>query len=220
MRLCWKLGTYQLTGSLSTVLKNGQNIAEWILELDRGEGIPHEGNYSKWLETKAKRFAEEKKQETANAKAIASELEWIRSNPKAKGNKSKARLSRYEALLAAAAPKELRNSGQIWIPPGPRLGDIVLDVNNVRKSFGDRLLIDNLTFSMPRSGILGVIGPNGAGKVRFLPYMLLLVFHALSAGHTDITLVLNVSNFKTATVDVDQNDSWTRTAGLWRNPLG
>ena len=220
MRLCLKLGTYQLTGSLSTILKNGQNIAEWILELDRGEGIPHEGNYSKWLETKAKRFAEEKKQETANAKAIASELEWIRSNPKAKGNKSKARLSRYEELLAAAAPKELRNSGQIWIPPGPRLGDIVLDVNNVRKSFGDRLLIDNLTFSMPRSGILGVIGPNGAGKVCFLPYMLLLVFHALSAGHTDITLVLNVSNFKTATVDVDQNDSWTRTAGLWRNPLG
>ena len=141
-----------------------ENVAEWILELDRGEGIPHEGNYSKWLETKNKRFAEEKKQETANAKAIQAELEWIRSNPKAKGNKSKARLNRYEELLAAAAPKELRNSGQIWIPPGPRLGDVVLEVNNLRKSFDGRLLINDLSFSMPKSGIVGVIGPNGAGK--------------------------------------------------------
>lgn len=175
------------------ILNNRQNIAEWILELDRGEGIPHEGNYSKWLETKAKRFAEEKKQETANAKAIASELEWIRSNPKAKGNKSKARLNRYEELLAAAAPKELRNSGQIWIPPGPRLGDIVLEVNNVRKSFGDRLLIDNLSFSMPRSGILGVIGPNGAGKVCFPPF----VFPCEKCKSCDVTLVLNISRFFT-----------------------
>jgi len=149
-----------------------ENVAEWILELDRGEGIPHEGNYSKWLETKNRRFEAEKKQETANAKAIQAELEWIRSNPKAKGNKSKARLNRYEELLSAAAPKELRNSGQIWIPPGPRLGDVVLDVNNVRKSFDGRLLIDDLSFSMPKSGIVGVVGPNGAGKTTLIKMIL------------------------------------------------
>ena len=149
-----------------------ENCAEWILELDRGEGIPFEGSYSKWLDAKNKRFAEEKKQETAMAKAIQAELEWIRSNPKAKGNKSKARLNRYEELLAAAAPKELRNSGQIWIPPGPRLGDVVLEVKNLRKSFDDRLLIKDLSFSLPRSGIVGVIGPNGAGKSTLIKMIL------------------------------------------------
>ena len=139
-----------------------ENVAEWILELDRGEGIPHEGNYSSWLEAKNKRLAEEKKKETAAAKAVAAELEWIRSNPKAKGNKSKARLNRYEELLASAAPNELRNAGQIYIPPGPRLGDVVVDITGVRKSFDDRLLIDDLNFSLPPAGIVGVIGPNGA----------------------------------------------------------
>lgn len=112
-----------------------ENVAQWILELDRGEGIPHEGNYSSWLEAKSKRLEGEQKQQTAAAKAIAAELEWVRSNPKAKGNKSKARLNRYEELLAAAAPKELRNAGQIYIPPGPRLGDVVIEVENLRKSY-------------------------------------------------------------------------------------
>ena len=140
-----------------------ENVAEWILELDRGEGIPHEGNYSSWLETRNKRLEGEKKQQTAAAKAVQSELEWIRSNPKAKGNKSKARLNRYDELLAAAAPQELRNAGQIYIPPGPRLGEKVLDIQNLRKSFDGRLLIDDLSFSMPKAGIVGVIGPNGAG---------------------------------------------------------
>ena len=149
-----------------------ENVAEWILELDRGEGIPHEGNYSKWLETKSLRFAQEKKEETANAKAVQTELEWIRGNPKAKGNKSKARLNRYDELLAQAAPSELRNAGQIWIPPGPRLGDVVLDVKNLRKCFGDRVLIDDLSFSMPKNGILGVIGPNGAGKSTLIKMIL------------------------------------------------
>lgn len=139
-----------------------ENVAKWILELDRGEGIPFEGNYSAWLEAKNKRLSEEKKQETAAAKAVAAELEWIRSNPKAKSKKSKARLNRYDELLAAAAPKELRNAGQIYIPPGPRLGDIVVEAKNLRKSFGDRLLIDDLSFSLPPAGIVGVIGPNGA----------------------------------------------------------
>jgi sulfate-transporting ATPase len=125
-------------------------------------GIPHEGNYSAWLEAKSKRLAGEKKKETAAAKAVDAELEWIRSNPKAKGNKSKARLNRYDELLSAAAPTELRNAGQIYIPPGPRLGDVVIDMTNLRKSFGDRLLIDDLTLSLPPAGIVGIIGPNGA----------------------------------------------------------
>lgn len=139
-----------------------ENVAEWILELDRGKGIPHKGNYSSWLEAKDKRLKEERKSETAAAKAVATELEWIRTNPKAKGNKSKARLNRYEELLDAAAPKELRQAGQIYIPPGPRLGDVVIDVDNLRKSYGNRLLFDNLEFSLPPAGIVGVIGPNGA----------------------------------------------------------
>lgn len=137
------------------------NVAGWILELDRGAGIPHEGNYADFLEAKNKRLAEEKKAETAMAKAVQSELEWIRTNPKAKGNKSKARLNRYEELLSAAAPKELRNAGQIYIPPGPRLGDVVIDVTNLKKSFGERLLINDLSFSLPPAGIVGVVGPNG-----------------------------------------------------------
>lgn len=135
-----------------------ENVAQWILELDRGEGIPFEGNYSAWLEAKNKRLQEEKKQQTAAAKAVAAELEWIRSSPKAKGNKSKARLNRYEELLSAAPP----SAGLIYIPPGPRLGDVVIEATNVRKSFGDRLLIDDLSFSLPPAGIVGVIGPNGA----------------------------------------------------------
>lgn len=139
-----------------------ENVAEWILELDRGVGIPHKGNYSSWLEAKNKRLAEERKGDTAAAKAVASELEWIRSNPKAKSKKSKARLTRYEELLQAAAPRELRNSGQIYIPPGPRLGGVVIDIKNLRKSFEGRLLFDGLDLSLPPAGIVGVIGPNGA----------------------------------------------------------
>lgn len=143
-----------------------ENVAQWILELDRGEGIPFEGNYSVWLESKAKRLEGEKKIETAASRAVASELEWVRSNPKARATKSKARLNRYDELLLAAAPTEMRNSGQIYIPPGPRLGSVVVDVKNVRKSFGDRLLIDGMDFSLPANGIVGVVGPNGAGKER------------------------------------------------------
>ena len=139
-----------------------ENVAEWILELDRGKGIPHEGNYSSWLAAKSQRLADEKKKDTAAAKAVEAELEWIRSNPKAKGNKSKARLNRYDELLSAAAPSELRNAGQIYIPPGPRLGNVVVEASNLRKSYGDRLLMDDLTFSLPPAGIVGVVGPNGA----------------------------------------------------------
>lgn len=141
-----------------------ENVSQWILELDRGQGIPFEGNYSQWLEAKNNRLAGEKKSESKAARNVAAELEWIRSNPKAKGTKSKARLKRYDELLLSSAPTELRNEGQIYIPPGPRLGDVVIDVQGVKKAFGDRLLIDNLEFSLPKAGIVGVIGPNGAGK--------------------------------------------------------
>jgi len=167
-----------------------ENVAQWILELDRGEGIPHEGCYSTWLEAKDKRLNEEKKSETAGAKAVSAELEWIRSNPKAKGNKSKARLNRYDELLAAAAPTELRNSGQIYIPPGPRLGDKVIDVRNLRKSFEDRLLIDDLNFEMPKAGIVGVIGPNGAGKSTLIK--MLLGKEAPDSGEIDIGSSVNI----------------------------
>ncbi|KAL9187928.1 hypothetical protein ACHAXT_006306 [Thalassiosira profunda] len=149
-----------------------ENVAEWILELDRGQGIPFEGNYSQWLESKNKRLEGEKKSQTAAAKAVAAELEWVRSNPKAKGTKSKARLKRYDELLLAAAPSEMRTEGQIYIPPGPRLGDVVIDVNGVRKAFGDRLLIEGLDFNLPKAGIVGVIGPNGAGKSTLIKMLM------------------------------------------------
>jgi sulfate-transporting ATPase len=162
------------------------NVAGWILELDRGKGYPHEGNYETFLEAKTNRLEQEKKDQTASSKAVANELEWIRTNPKAKGTKSKARLTRYEELLSAAAPKELRNAGQIYIPPGPRLGNEVVEVVNLRKSFGDRLLIDDLSFSLPPAGIVGVVGPNGTGthclesmdSIRYVwcPYRSLLYF--------------------------------------------
>jgi len=149
-----------------------ENVAQWILELDRGEGIPFEGNYSGWLETKNKRLEAEKKQESSAAKAVAAELEWIRSNPKNQASKNKARLNRYEELLLAAAPTELRNAGQIYIPPGPRLGDLVIDAEELRKSFDQRLLIDKLNFSLPKAGIVGVIGPNGAGKTTLVKMLM------------------------------------------------
>src|SRR5260221_4077688 len=140
------------------------NVAKWILELDRGEGHPFEGNYSGWLELKAKRLKDEEKQGDARARMLARELEWVRSSPKARQAKSKARLNRYEEMMAEAQ-KEGRDAGfEIVIPPGPRLGSEVVLFEGVNKSFGDRLLIENLTFKLPRGGIVGVIGPNGAGK--------------------------------------------------------
>src|SRR6187401_2725255 len=140
------------------------NVAKWILELDRGEGHPFEGNYSGWLELKAKRLKDEEKQADARERMLARELEWVRSSPKARQAKSKARLARYDEMVAEAQ-KEARDPAlEIVIPPGPRLGGEVVSFEGVSKSFGDRMLIDNLTFKLPRSGIVGVIGPNGAGK--------------------------------------------------------
>jgi ATP-binding cassette ChvD family protein len=139
------------------------NVAGWILELDRGRGIPYEGNYSSWLEQKAARLAQEEKSEVARQKTIASELEWVRQNPKGRRTKSKARLANYESLLAEEANVRL-DQVQIHIPAGPRLGDLVVEAEHLRKGFGDRLLIDDLSFSLPRGGIVGIIGANGAGK--------------------------------------------------------
>ena len=138
-------------------------VAGWILELDRGQGIPYEGNYSGWLEQKHKRLEQEGRAEDARVKSLSRELEWVRSAPKARQSKSKARLSAYEKLLEQ--DKENRSeTTKISIPAGPRLGDVVIEANNLEKAFGDRLLIDDLNFRLPPGGIVGVIGPNGAGK--------------------------------------------------------
>jgi ATP-binding cassette ChvD family protein len=139
------------------------NVAGWILELDRGAGIPWEGNYSSWLEQKRKRLEGEEKTESARQRTLARELEWVRASPRARQAKSKARLAAYEQLLAEEAQKR-EESTEISIPPGPRLGDLVVKAEGLSKSFGDRLLIENLSFNLPRGGIVGVIGPNGAGK--------------------------------------------------------
>lgn len=146
------------------------NVAGWILELDRGSGIPWEGNYSSWLEQKSARLLLEEKQETNRQKAMKAELEWVRSNPKGRHAKSKARLAKFEELSSVDVQK--RNETQeIYIPPGPRLGDVVFEANNICKGFGDRLLINNLNFKLPPGGIVGIIGPNGAGKTTLFRMM-------------------------------------------------
>lgn len=146
------------------------NVAGWILELDRGSGIPWEGNYSSWLDQKSARLLQEEKQESSRQKAMKQELEWVRSNPKGRHAKSKARLARFEELSSVEVQK--RNETQeIYIPPGPRLGDVVIEADNISKAFGDRLLINNLSFKLPPGGIVGIIGPNGAGKTTLFRMM-------------------------------------------------
>src|SRR5213079_527758 len=139
------------------------NVAGWILELDRGRGLPFKGNYSSWLEQKQARLAVEEKQESARRRTLARELEWVRMSPRARHAKSKARLGAYERLYAEEQNVKL-DRVEIHIPSGPRLGDLVIDAEGVRKGFGERLLVDDLTFSLPPAGIVGVVGPNGAGK--------------------------------------------------------
>ena len=140
------------------------DVAEWILELDRGRGYPFKGNYSGWLEQKSARLAQEEKQESARQRKLKQELEWVRQSPRARQAKSKARLGAYEDLLAKANKAGAGDPAEISIPPGPRLGDVVIEADKLVKGFGERLLFDELSFRLPRSGIVGVIGPNGAGK--------------------------------------------------------
>jgi sulfate-transporting ATPase len=139
------------------------NVAGWILELDRGHGIPWEGNYSSWLEQKEQRLKQEDASEKARRKAMQSELEWVRSNPKGRQAKSKARLKQFEEI-SSSAYQSRNETNEIYIPPGPRLGDVVIEVSDLRKGFGDKLLMDGLSFALPPGGIVGIIGPNGAGK--------------------------------------------------------
>lgn len=146
------------------------NVAGWILELDRGHGIPYEGNYSSWLEQKNRRLEQEAKQEESRAKAIKKELEWVRQGVKGRQTKSKARLARFEELESQEF-QERNETMEIYIPPGPRLGDLVIEAKGVAKAFGDKLLYEDLSFNLPRGGIVGVIGPNGAGKSTLFKLM-------------------------------------------------
>jgi ATP-binding cassette ChvD family protein len=146
------------------------NVAGWILELDRGHGIPWEGNYSSWLDQKRARLEIEEKQESARQRAMKAELEWVRSNPKGRHAKSKARLAAFDELASQEVQKR-NEMKDLFIPAGPRLGELVVEATNVRKSYGDRLLIENLNFNLPRGGIIGVIGPNGAGKTTLFRMM-------------------------------------------------
>lgn len=139
------------------------NVASWILELDRGQGIPYEGNYSSWLEQKEKRLAQEERQQEAHQKALKKELEWVRTNPKGRQAKSKARLDRFEEMNSQEFQKRSETQ-ELYIPPGPRLGELVIEANNLSKTFNDRLLFENLSFNIPQGAIVGIIGPNGAGK--------------------------------------------------------
>ncbi len=139
------------------------NAASWILELDRGAGIPYEGNYSSWLEQKEKRLEQEERQQSSHQKALQAELEWVRSNPKGRQAKSKARLARFDELNAKEFQKRSETQ-ELYIPPGPRLGELVIEANNLGKRFGDRVIFENLNFNIPKGAIVGIIGPNGAGK--------------------------------------------------------
>ena len=187
------------------------NVTGWILELDRGRGIPYEGNYSSWLEQKQKRLAQEEKEETARQRTLKHELEWIRASPKARQAKSKARITAYENLLADA--QNARDGvAQIVIPPGPRLGNLVIEAEHLRKGFGDRLLIEDLSFRLPPGGIVGVIGPNGAGKTT--------LFRMLTGQEKPDGGTLRVGD--TAVMGyVDQSrDSLTSTKTVWEEISG
>jgi energy-dependent translational throttle protein EttA len=178
------------------------NVAGWILELDRGMGIPWEGNYSSWLEQKEKRLELEEKQESSRQKAMKAELEWVRSNPKGRHAKSKARLARFDELSSVETQK--RNETQeIYIPPGPRLGDVVIEADGISKGFGDRLLINNLSFKLPPGGIVGIIGPNGAGKTTL--FRMMAGFEKPDSGEINIGQTVQMSYVDQLRDDMDNN---------------
>jgi len=187
------------------------NVAGWILELDRGRGIPFQGNYSSWLEQKQARLAAEEKQESARRRTLARELEWVRMSPRARHAKSKARLGAYEQLLADEQNVKL-DRVEIHIPPGPRLGDVVIEADGLTKAFGDRLLFENLSFSLPPAGIVGVIGPNGAGKTTL--FRLIVGEEQPDAGtlHTGDTVELAYVDQSRAALD-PKNTVWKEISG-------
>ncbi|MGO9823305.1 MAG: energy-dependent translational throttle protein EttA [Solirubrobacteraceae bacterium] len=195
------------------------NVAGWILELDRGHGIPYQGNYSAWLEQKRARLQHEAKQDTARRKTIDQELEWVRLNASARRNKPKARLNAYEALLAQDRNVKL-DQVQIHIPAGPRLGDVVVEADRLRKSYGDRLLIDDLSFKLPRGGIVGVIGPNGAGKTTLLQMITGQEQPDEGAVRVGDTVALAYVDQSREALDPDKNVWEEISGGIDQIPLG
>ncbi|MBL0189974.1 MAG: energy-dependent translational throttle protein EttA [Saprospiraceae bacterium] len=187
------------------------NVAGWILELDRGEGIPWEGNYSSWLEQKGKRLALEEKQESKRQKALAKELEWVRMNPKGRQAKAKARLSNYEKL-ASEDTKQKEEKLEIFIPSGPRLGENVIGASNLVKAYGDRVLIDQLTFKLPQGGIVGIIGPNGAGKTTL--FRMIMGLEKPDGGEINIGETVKIGYVDQTHKDIDPNKSvWEVVSG-------
>lgn len=180
------------------------NVAGWILELDRGEGIPWKGNYSSWLEQKSKRLAQEEKSESKRRKTLERELEWVKMSPKARHAKSKARLSAYDKLLSQDV-KEKESKLEIFIPNGPRLGNVVIDAQGVSKAFGNKLLFDNLEFKLPPAGIVGVIGPNGAGKTTL--FRMIMGAETADAGTFKVGETVKIGYVDQQHVDIDPNKS-------------
>jgi sulfate-transporting ATPase len=178
------------------------NVAGWILELDRGMGIPWEGNYSSWLDQKEKRLALEEKQESSRQKAMKAELEWVRANPKGRHAKSKARLARFEEL-SSVETQQRNETQEIYIPPGPRLGDVVIEANGISKGFGDRLLINNLSFKLPPGGIVGIIGPNGAGKTTL--FRMMAGFEKPDSGEVVLGQTVQIAYVDQLRDDMDNN---------------
>jgi ATP-binding cassette ChvD family protein len=181
------------------------NVAQWILELDRGRAYPYEGNYTTYLETKATRLKIEGQKDAKRAKRLSEELEWVRMNAKGRQVKSKARLARYEEMAAEAEKTRKLDFEEIQIPPGPRLGNIVVEVSNLKKGFGDRLLIDDLSFSLPRNGIVGVIGPNGAGKTTL--FKTILGLEAADEGNVKVGETVKISYVDQSREGIDPKKS-------------
>ncbi|OYZ85469.1 MAG: energy-dependent translational throttle protein EttA, partial [Halothiobacillus sp. 24-54-40] len=178
------------------------NVAGWILELDRGQGIPFEGNYSDWLDSKQKRLALEEKTESAKRKAMEQELEWVRQNPKGRQAKSKARMARFEELQTEEFQKR-SETNELYIPPGPRLGDKVLEVTNLSKQFGDRVLYQGLSFTVPKGGIVGIIGPNGVGKSTL--FKMLIGEEKPDAGEISVGESVQISYVAQGREDLENN---------------
>ena len=191
------------------------NVAGWILELDRGQGIPFEGNYSQWLDSKEKRLAQEEKTESAKRKAMEQELEWVRQNPKGRQAKSKARLARFEELQSEEFQKR-SETNEIYIPPGPRLGDKVIEVTNLSKKFGDRVLYQGLSFSVPKGGIVGIIGPNGVGKSTL--FKMLIGEEKPDSGEISIGDSVQISYVAQGRDDLENNKTvWEEISGGYDN---